>query len=538
MTMKQHKLFPLILLLALLAGCAAPTTPLPPTSTSVPPTETLVPTQTPIPTATFTPTATPYPPLSSKGPYFAYLKGAPKEQRAIVFLDANAVGRKEILLPDDISQQMSDLNNLSPDGKWLAYYTGDPDVYLVYESFGIPEEGPYDLALNLYNLETKETKLVTPLLSEDFPSNFNKQMDIFKKTGLPSELQHLSDDYNLSTLYGTFLFGINSLSWSPDGRHLAFAGQMNGLSSDLYVYDMETQAIHQLSSGPEEIYWISWSPDGKGILHGSTYEAGMGMKCRNYIADLEGDSVRYLSENTLCNPPDLWIDNFTYFEYDNENVTGSYYLRSVNTRTGGIIRYWDGSFGPYAVDLKNRVIVMTATWDTIPRRSAFKEGLYLIDLDTRQTIRVIDGYYWNLEYFGLGGRNFVVLAGPRKDYFLKEDGTLVPIDGRYASIIVTPNKEYWIGVRDKISVFAKDDLLVRDIALPKDYCDQSNMRMITWSPDSSGFFFYCSEYKSDDTSYDLLYFVNLLNGDPILVESDWWSWYNWFSNYGWIPVQP
>jgi len=533
--MKQRRIFPLIILLAFLAGCAAPT-PLPQTSAPVPPTDTPAPTDTPLPpTITSTPTATPYPPLSTDGPYFAYLKGAPKEQRAIVFLDANGTGRKEVLLPDNISQQMYDLNNLSPDGKWLAYYTGEPDIY---NSSGIPSEGSYDLALNLYNLETKESKSITPLLSEDFPNNFQKQMDIFKKTDTPRELQNPSEEYNLSTIYGAFLIGIDSLSWSPDGRHLAFAGQMNGLSSDLYVYDMEAQTIRQLSSGPEEIYWISWSPDGKGILHGSTYEAGMGMKCRNYIADLDGTSVRYLSETTSCRPPENWIDNFTYFENDSENVTGSYYLRSVDTRTGGIIRYWDGAFGAYAVDLKNRVIVMTATWDTIPRRSAFKEGLYLIDLDTRQTIRVIDGYYWNLEYFGLGGRNFVVLAGPRKDFFLKEDGTLIPIDGRYESIIVTPNREYWIGIRDKISVFAKDDLLVRDIALPKEFCDQSNIRMIAWSPDASGLFFNCSEYKSDDTSYNLLYFVNLLTGDPILVESDWWSLDKWVPNYKWIPAQP
>jgi WD40 repeat protein len=532
--MKPNKLFPLILLLALLAGCAAPTTPLPPTSTPVPPTETPVPTKTPIPTATFTPTATPYLPLTTNGPYFAYLKGAPKEQRAIVFLDANAIGRKDVLLPDNISQQMHGLNNLSPDGKWLAYYTGEPDSYSFSSGGGIPSEGPYDLALNLYNLETKESKLIIPLLSEDFPNNFRQQLDIFKKTGMPSEFEQLPDDYNVSTLYGTFLAGIDSLSWSSDGRHLAFAGQMNGLSSDLYVYDMELQTIRQLSSGPEEIFWISWSPNGQGILHGSTYEAAMGMKCRTYIADLDGQSVRYLSETTVCNPPDRWIDDFTYFEHDSENITGSYYLRSVDTRTGGIIRYWDGAFGPYAVDLKDRVIVMTATWDTIPRRASFKEGLYLIDLDTRHAIRVIDGYYWNLEYFGLGDRSFVVLDGPRKDYFLKADGALLPIDGRYESITVAPNQEYWIGIRSKISVFTADDTLVREIAFPNNLGDRNTFDMIAWSPDSSGFYFICWQSALHGEEYRRLYFANILSGDLILIDDS----VSPMFGYKWISPQP
>lgn len=522
--MKPSMAFSLILLLALLAGCATPT-PLPPTETSVP-------TKTPIPTATFTPTATPYPPLTTNGPYFAYLKKIGDKQKAIVYLDANGTGRKEVLLPENISQQMYDLNNLSPDGKWLAYYTGEPDSYSISYGGGIPSEGPYDLALNLYSLETRESKLITPLLSEDFPNNFRQQLDIFKKTEMPGEFEQLPDDYNVSTLYGTFLVGIDSLSWSSDGRHLAFAGQMNGLSSDLYVYDMETQTIRQLSSGSEEIYWISWSPDGQGILHGSTYSAGMGMECRTYIADLDGQSVRYLSEGMRCFPPDDWLDEFTFLENESENSTGRFHLRSVNTQTGGITMYWEGAYGIYAVDAQNGFILLNAYADTYPfPTNGFEAGLYLVNINTRRKTKVLDDVDLYSQYFGLKENDFVVLG--RKNYFINTDGTFKQIESQYHYEIISlaPDRQHWVGIGRKISVFTVDDLLIREISLPKNYCDSTNIEMMTWSLDSSGFFFYCSEYISNDTNYSLLYFVNLLDGDPILVESDWWSWYKWLSNY-------
>jgi Tol biopolymer transport system component len=555
MTMKQHKLFPIILLLALLAGCAAPTH-LPPNSTSVSPTDTSTPTEpqipakatsTPtttchsdardpegcyiLPTETLIPTATPYPPLSTNGPYFAYLRKTEK-QATIIFLDSNGIGRNEILLPDDISRQMYDVNNLSPDGKWLAYYTGVPDNFKYPYDF--PPQGPYDLALTLLNLETKESKLVTPLLSKDFPDNFQQQVDIFTSTEMPGELQ-IPDENIALELYRSFLNGINTVAWSPDGRYLAFAGQMNGLSSDLYVYDMETQKIRQLSSGSEEIQWISWSPDGKGILHGSTYVVGMGMECRIYIADLDGKSVRYLSEGMICNPPRDWLDDNTYFENENENGTGDFHLRSVNTQTGRITMYWEGSFGTYAIDAQKGYILLNALADTYPNpTSDFEEGLFLIEINTRRKARVLDGYDWYHQYFGLGERIFIALAFDegKPNYFLKKDSTLMLMENDYDIVLVAPDQQHWVGINDKAFVFSADDTLIREINFRKTSRDTSRVEFVTWSPDSSGFYF---QFQRSDHP---LYFVSLLSGDPILIDKDAFFPYGEFPAFKWILAQP
>ena len=48
----------------------------------------------------------------------------------------------------------------------------------------------------------------------------------------------------------------------------------------------------------------------------------------------------------------------------------------------------------------------------------------------------------------------------------------------------------------------------------------------------------CHYYGIGDLVLDLLYFFNLLDSEPILVENDWWPWYGWFPRYRWIPAQP
>ena len=59
-----------------------------------------------------------------------------------------------------------------------------------------------------------------------------------------------------------------SVAWSPgEGRWLAFMGTIDGPTSDLYLYDTQTQAITQLTDGPSQAVLPEWSPDGQYILH-------------------------------------------------------------------------------------------------------------------------------------------------------------------------------------------------------------------------------------------------------------------------------
>jgi Tol biopolymer transport system component len=61
---------------------------------------------------------------------------------------------------------------------------------------------------------------------------------------------------------------INNIDWSPDGRYIAFTGLVGGIS-DLYVYDMETEQLRQLTDDLHADMHPTWSPDGTTIAFAS-----------------------------------------------------------------------------------------------------------------------------------------------------------------------------------------------------------------------------------------------------------------------------
>jgi dipeptidyl aminopeptidase/acylaminoacyl peptidase len=56
-------------------------------------------------------------------------------------------------------------------------------------------------------------------------------------------------------------------AWAPDSTRLAFLSTKGG-SSDIYLIDMTTQAIEQLTATPATESWFWWSPDGQALVSG------------------------------------------------------------------------------------------------------------------------------------------------------------------------------------------------------------------------------------------------------------------------------
>ncbi|MDT8368335.1 MAG: hypothetical protein RQ745_03950, partial [Longimicrobiales bacterium] len=57
---------------------------------------------------------------------------------------------------------------------------------------------------------------------------------------------------------------INNVSWSPDGRNLVFTGLVGGIS-DLYLFDLQTGQMQQLTDDRYADMHPTWSPDGRTI---------------------------------------------------------------------------------------------------------------------------------------------------------------------------------------------------------------------------------------------------------------------------------
>jgi len=548
----KRKFFARFLVVAFLAvGCGAPATasPLPVES----PTLTAQPTHTPRPTATRrppTPTLTPEPGLRTSGPYFAYFQEV-NGIRRLVFMDADGEGRKVIELPEAINDSFAiikpldlDMRSVSPDGHWFAFHTGSAGNY-----GEMPAQGTSDLSLNLLDLTTGEEQVVTPLLSKDYPDNF---VEAAGKLNDP--------DITAQSLHDAFISGITeAVAWSPDGRYLAFAGQMDGLSSDLYVYDVNEKTIRRLSSGDQELQWISWSPDGKWILHGSVFWVGAGMTFDIYTATVDGSLAPYISTNILYDGIENWLNAHQYFENDGENGPGEYGLRLVDIDTGGITRIWDGSFRSYAVDKNGMwVSILAASPDAPPKYdngyyvydydSDFVPGIYLINLATLEKSRVEvpgDHDFYGVASFGLGGREFVISDGAFRNanaMFLSTNGALTQTDLGDVKIYVSPNSGYWLAITtitsinnqnflvidgQYVKIFSADNALIRNIPLFSP--ENIFISNLTWRPDSSGLFF---------ISGTEIFSMNIPSGEIKVVEP------NLSDNYGeaalrykWVNVQ-
>ncbi len=144
-------------------------------------------------------------------------------------------------------------------------------------------------------------------------------------------------------------------SWSPDGKKIVVAGMREGVS-DLYLYDLETFDVEQLTSDLESNLHPSWSSDGRYIVY-SQEKINRAGSTRRYSYDIAIIDLRNRSTRKLdvfdgaynMNPYFSGDDRFIYFlsdadgfrnlyKYDNENGK-VFRLTSFMTGISGITPY-------------------------------------------------------------------------------------------------------------------------------------------------------------------------------------------------------
>jgi WD40 repeat protein len=135
---------------------------------------------------------------------------------------------------------------LSPDGRKLAYIT---DTH--------PEDESQGFQLRLLVLPSGPDELITELQNPDL---------------LPPDEPGIGDPVTESFR----AIDMTLPRWSHDGNYIAFIGQQDGPSADLYVYDVREQEITQLTDGPSQAYGISWSPGDDFIFHAGVDSFGTG----------------------------------------------------------------------------------------------------------------------------------------------------------------------------------------------------------------------------------------------------------------------
>jgi hypothetical protein len=136
---------------------------------------------------------------------------------------------------------------------------------------------------------------------------------------------------------------VGEFAWSSDGGMLAFVSSHLGPTPDVYVFDVATGEVSQITDGPSHATSLNWSPDDEYIFHAGVSNLFAGMSGRGYAdwvfysARPDGSEVIRVSEGLIERG-----DEFVVGWYDNDHILmeseywwcGSFDFRMVNIENG------------------------------------------------------------------------------------------------------------------------------------------------------------------------------------------------------------
>ncbi|MBN2554950.1 MAG: hypothetical protein JXA97_03335 [Anaerolineales bacterium] len=197
-----------------------------------------------------------------------------------------------------------------------------------------------------------------------------------------------------------------SLAWSPDSSQLAFLGWIGGSSVDLYLYDLASGEITQLTDGPSQAYQVYWSPNGRYLLHAGVDSFGTGAgyaMAGLWVVDFPQD-VMYEVDIGMLRGDFIfhgWLDDETFLAASFSAVCGEFNLRAVNLRTGRVAAIWPGSYGAFDIDPITWTMLLDApeyaVGDPLCNEQALA-GLVLVDENTEARLmgsRIASRIHWS-----------------------------------------------------------------------------------------------------------------------------------------------
>lgn len=319
-------------------------------------------------------------------------------------------------------------DSISPDGRWLAFFSGDlPDMHLVR-----PITTP--LELHLWDLRAGEEAFRTPLLHDGLRDELRGavEADVADHDG-PEALAAMSWDEapgsgGISRLawfaeeeVAALLTGIGDLRWSPDGQSLAFVGAREGADSDLYVLVVENGEVRQVSDEPTHVVNMSWSPDGDWLLHEGSPHAFRGSGSVDatvtHLSAADGSGTRRVWDRGsgtgspwLDRWPLAWIGDAEAIVHSAGNGCGVCGLLKVDAATGTTLTLGSSTGTDLAVDPIGRTAAVSRRDDPDPEDT----GIHVIALEDGGSERVLD-LACDLEPWGAAERPYVRLSAYESD---------------------------------------------------------------------------------------------------------------------------
>lgn len=275
----------------------------------------------------------------------------------------------------------------NPDGGFLTQLS---EVEISTKNLRNMVSPNYDnLALVVDTGEAVELRLVS------IPDGVSKTIaQLSDMSGITAEMsaEETKAAATLSILY------YDAVAWQPgEGRYLAFVGAIDGETSDLYVYDTQTDAIRRLTSGPSHAIFPIWSPDGKYIYHfGVSWVPPFGGALIGYNRMDGAWAVRIADDEVLDQPKPInshyvfvgWQDDSHYIIFDQDEVCHSMNLRSVDVGTGKATSLMSYSFyySP-ALSSKSGAMMFAGSDDCV---TSVGEGLFYLAPGASEPVKISD----------------------------------------------------------------------------------------------------------------------------------------------------
>jgi len=250
-------------------------------------------------------------------------------------------------------------------------------------------------SLNIIDLPATDSRLVTPLMEPSQIRYIATQYPSFFDTS-----EENSSFYHVEQIKAA-ISRPDSLAWSPLGDKLAFSAALDGPTTDLYVFDMNTDAISRLSSGGTQAVDLEWSSDGRYIVHKAVSDINLGDRSGPQLiiegiwsAAVNGSGLELLMQGD--SEVVGWISDSEILLHKWDYDCWKYQLSVVNIRTGKSRIIWPGPF-EYAVSDPESGTVMighgypeTRSFPDSVCPSTHPSGIYLISGSGGDVERVSD----------------------------------------------------------------------------------------------------------------------------------------------------
>ncbi len=180
--------------------------------------------------------------------------------------------------PDDFAQRIT--NN----EKTIGFYNTSPAISPMGDKLAFISDR--DIYMDVYVMDLKDKENVTKIVSSGTTNDFEELNVLFPALTWSSDNIHIalsvkSGGYDVISVINTEtdeshelplnFDGIETVSWSPDGKKIAFVGS-NAEQSDIYVYDVDTRKVSNLTNDLFSDNDPSWLPDSKGLIFSSDRE--------------------------------------------------------------------------------------------------------------------------------------------------------------------------------------------------------------------------------------------------------------------------